>query len=229
MTRWFVPVVLLALGLALGVALVPAHAGGCATSYSTFTPTYFSSYSHAYPYAYSTPVKVVKKEVAVPVAVYPVFVPAYTASYVPPAATPAPAAAAPAAQNDTRAILDALKAIDGRLRALEAPGLPPPAMRPAAPQEGYAPRAPAPAHAPGAGKAPAVFGAKCARCHTRGGEKGGFVLVEPDGRASALDARQALATVRSVYSGRMPPRSSGVPALTDQEVGEVMGWLETLK
>ncbi len=176
------------------------------------------------------------KEVAVaqvvtPVAVYTplaVLVPTYAATYVP-APSPAPAAV-PAASADTKAILDALKAIDGRLSALERTRPSPPAK----PADPFAPAGDPPAPPPAearAGKAPAVFASKCASCHTRGKESAGgdFVLLEQDGSVAKLDARAVLAAARRSYNGTMPPKSSKVPALTDAEVAEVMAWLDTQK
>lgn len=186
---------------------------------------------------------VVTRDVAIAQVVTPVtvlqplavLVPAYGAAYYPPA--PAPVAPVPAQQSaDTRAILDALKALDGRLQALER-------TRPASPV------APAPAPAPGpmvpaddpfnpgvrapgaAARVPAVFGAKCASCHTRGKEDagGGFVLLEPDGSVAKLDPRGVLATARRSYSGTMPPKKSTVAPLTDAEVAEVMEWTNSVR
>ncbi len=185
--------------------------------------------------------KVVVQEVAVaqvvtPVAAYQtlaVLVPAYAAAYHP---APAPAApVAPAGPSaDTKAILDALKALDGRLQALERtrPASPAaPAPGPMAPAGGDDPFNPAGVRAPVAGKAPAVFSAKCASCHQRGKEDagGGFVLLEPDGSVAKLDARAVLATARRSYGGTMPPKKSSVAPLTDAEVAEVMAWLDTMK
>jgi mono/diheme cytochrome c family protein len=190
--------------------------------------------------------KVVVQEVAVaqvvtPVAAYQtlaVLVPAYAAAYHP---APAPAPAAPVApagpSADTKAILDALKALDGRLQALERtrPGAPaspapaPPAPMPPAGTDD--PFNPAGARAPAPGRAPAVFAAKCASCHQKGREDagGGFVLLEADGSVAKLDARAVLATARRSYGGTMPPKKSSVAPLTDAEVAEVMAWLDTMK
>lgn len=174
-----------------------------------------------------------------PVAVFQpiaVAVPTYTAAYTP---APAPAHTSPAGQSDTKAILDAIKALDARLANLEGKGgsrpatpSPAPAPPPMAPADPFNP-APAPAAAskPAAaatGKAPAVFAAKCVQCHARGKEDagGGLVLLEVDGSAVKLDARAALATARRSYNGTMPPKSSKIPPLTDEEVSEIMAFVD---
>ncbi len=165
-------------------------------------------------------------------------VPVYAGSYYP---YPAPAPAAPVApagpSADTKAILDALKALDGRLQALErtrpgAPAAPAPAPPAPMPPAGTDdPFNPAGVRAPVAGRAPAVFAAKCASCHQKGKEDagGGFVLLEADGSVAKLDARAVLATARRSYGGTMPPKKSSVAPLTDAEVAEVMAWLDTMK
>lgn len=176
-----------------------------------------------------------------PVAVFQpiaVAVPTYTAAYTP-APAPAPAHASPAA-SDTRAILEAIKSLEARLANLEGkggsrPSTPSPAPAPVPPMAPADPFNPAPAPAaaskPAAaatGKAPAVFAAKCVQCHARGKEDagGGLVLLEVDGSAVKLDARAALATARRSYNGTMPPKSSKIPPLTDEEVSEIMAFVD---
>lgn len=194
---------------------------------------------------YSAPV-VVKKVVAapvyaaavVPVAVYqPVTlaVPLYGAAYVPAPVAPAvPAAApqpAPGPSADTKAILDALRALDGRLRSLEGRGAAPvpPAANPVPPPPGPPPGA---AAAP-AGGTPRVFTAKCIQCHQRGKLDEGttFVLLEPDGSVAPLNVRSQLMTSRKLYNFSMPPKDNKfkIPPCTDQEVAEAMAYLDTLK
>jgi mono/diheme cytochrome c family protein len=67
----------------------------------------------------------------------------------------------------------------------------------------------------------------CASCHDNAvakGKGGGFAMT--DGQAFAkLTDRQALSVAREVYSGRMPKSSK----LTDEEVGQIMSWLDTQK
>ena len=175
-----------------------------------------------------------------PVAVFQpiaVAVPTYTAAYTP-APAPAPAHASPAA-SDTRAILEAIKSLEARLANLEGkggsrPSTPSPAPAPVPPMAPADPFNPAPAPAAAAskpaapGKAPAVFATKCAQCHSRGKEDagGGLVLLEVDGSAAKLDARAALATARRSYNGTMPPKSSKIPPLTDEEVSEIMAFVD---
>ena len=186
------------------------------------------------------PAAVVSHAAAVlPVAVFQpiaVAVPTYTAAYTPTPA-PAPAHGSPG-HPDAKALLEALRAIEARLQALEgksgsrptspAPASPaaPPPMPPA--NDPFNPPAASSRPAATAGKAPAVFSTKCAQCHARGKEDagGGLVLLEADGSAAKLDARAALATARRSYNGTMPPRSSKIPPLTDEEVSEIMGFVD---
>ena len=164
-----------------------------------------------------------------PVAVYQpvtIAVPAYSASYVP-GVPAAPAAAVPAAPPmpgaDQAAILKALQAIEARLTALEKGG-----ARPVDPFNPGAPPAATAPPGPARGKLTAIFAAKCNQCHQRGKETdgGNFVLTEPDGSLTKLDPRAQLATVRRSYSGTMPPKSSKVPPLTDEEVAEILANLK---
>lgn len=67
----------------------------------------------------------------------------------------------------------------------------------------------------------------CAACHSADMAKAkgaGFTLFDVAGFASLTD-KQALAIARNVYSGRMPKGGK----LSDEEVGQVMSWLDTLK
>lgn len=166
-------------------------------------------------------VKVVK-EVVVPVAV-PVLIPAYGAVYAPPVvpATPAPAAQAGVPPADLRAIADSLRAIDQRLRSLEGKPAPAPAA-PAAPAQErpadpFNPGTPQ-AQAQPAGNALAIVTAKCAQCHSGNAEKGGGLVLVEGGTLSKLADRAGRKTISTVYRGTMPPKSSGIPPLTDEEV-----------
>lgn len=170
-------------------------------------------------------VKVVVKEVVVPVAV-PVLIPAYGAVYTPPVvpATPAPAAQqAAVAQQDLRAIADSLRAIDQRLRSLEgkpAPATPAPAA-PAAqerPADPFNPGTPQAQTQPPAGNALAIVQAKCAQCHSGTAEKGGGLVLVENGVLAKLADRAGRKTLGTVYRGTMPPKSSGIAPLTDEEV-----------
>lgn len=141
-----------------------------------------------------------------------------------------PLSPAAASGADMRAIMTTLERINARLDVLEGKR-PPPAMERAEPKVGDPPAKTPGAKAPGVGKLPAVFGAKCAQCHQRGNEsKGGeFVMLEPDGTLAKLEAKQLLGIARKVYLGQMPPKSSKVEALSDSEVSEIIGFLDTLK
>lgn len=68
---------------------------------------------------------------------------------------------------------------------------------------------------------------KCMACHDASIAKGkgaGFVLHGVEGFVKLSD-RQALNIAREVYSGRMPKNNK----LTDEEVGQIMNWLDTVK
>lgn len=163
-------------------------------------------------------VKVVKELVAVPV-----LIPAYGAVYTPPV-VPAPQAVAPA---DLRAIADSLRAIDARLRSLEGkpapatPAPPPPAPPPAGeqprPADPFNPGTPQAQTAP-AGNALAIVTAKCAQCHSGTAEKGGGLVLVEGGALAKLADRAGRKAIGTVYRGTMPPKSSGVAPLTDEEV-----------
>lgn len=172
---------------------------------------------------------VVKKEVAVvtpviaPIAVYAPIA-AYAAVYSPP--PPAPAATVPAAsgQPELKTILDAIQSIDRRLQALEGGGA---KTSPRGPD----PFSPGPLQQTKAGSSapPTVFGAKCASCHEAkvSGEKGGaFTLLEGAAPAKLTD-RQIRKVMSVSYSGRMPPK--GHVPLTDEEVGQIVAYLDQLK
>lgn len=186
----------------------------------------------------TTPVVVQKSVVAVdtvftPVAVFaafPVAVPTYTAAYSPAAVAPSQQAstgAVPASTPSEMAlVLSELKKLNGRIDAIERrmgqPGGPPPMPRaeelPTKARSELSPEK----------KALALFGSKCAVCHNQGNETkgGGFVLLS-GGAITKLDSKQLVRLSSHVYKGTMPPRSSGVAALTDEEVGEVMNWIDT--
>ena len=182
----------------------------------------------------------VVKEIITPVAV-PVLIPAYGAVYTPPAPAPAAPAAPSVAPQDLKAIADSLRAIDQRLRSLEAkPGVPPaapaappaPAATPAAPAAQAKPADPFnPGAAPQAATSPnalAIVQGKCAVCHsaeTAAAKGGGLSLIE-GGTLAKLTDRQARKVMTTVYRGTMPPKSSGIPALTDEEVSVLVSILD---
>jgi mono/diheme cytochrome c family protein len=233
-------------GGALGLlaAVEPVRAGCQTYSYPAAT------YSYAAPVSYQVveKVKVVKQEV--PVAVY---VPLYTAVYAPalyPAAPPAAAApamppAAPAAPampekapcaDQTARLLSVLEGLDARLKRLEGNGgaLPPlnqdrpvpPAHMPVKPDNTLpAPQAQAPL------TAAHVFGTKCSQCHDAkvAKEKGRGFVLGGDGKLATLSDRQLRKVLTQIATNKMPPKDSGIPPLTEQEMAAVVNYVETQK
>ena len=167
-----------------------------------------------------TQTAVVTNAVVIPVAQF-VAVPLYTANYSPvPAAPTAAPAPAPAANPDLKAILDALKSLDARVRSIEGK-----AGSPAVPGDGKPPKA-----ASASLSALWIFSNKCAACHDKGvaGEKGGGLVLLDAGKVAALTDRQARKVLSASYAGRMPPKSSGV-SLTDEEVATIATFVDNLK
>lgn len=74
-----------------------------------------------------------------------------------------------------------------------------------------------------------MFATKCASCHQQGreGDGGGFVLLDAAGSPVRLEAKGLLAMSKVSYSGRMPPKKSGIAPLTDPEVAEIMAWVDS--
>lgn len=177
---------------------------------------------HHAPVVHAPAVKVVKEVVAVPVAV-PVLVPAYGAVYVPPVVPAAPAAQQAAPAADLKAIADGLRAIDARLRSLEGRPATTPATPPAAgaqdrPSDPFNPGAGPQAQTAPAGNALAIVQAKCAQCHSGDASKGGGLVLVEGGTLSRLADKAGRKTIGAVYRGTMPPKSSGIAPLTDEEV-----------
>lgn len=208
-----------------------AAAATCAVRARVVAPVYSAA-------VYAAPVvaeKVVEK-VVVPVATY-VPVPVYAAVYTPPAHPPMPPAEL--RRDDLRQILEALQALDGRLKALErpsAPAHPEPAPEPApapAPPGKVDPFLPKPKktgalEAPRAPSALAVFQVRCAGCHeakTSADKGGGFTLLQGE-RLVALTDRQARKVATMSYTGKMPPKKTGI-TLTDQEVSLIVDFIDT--
>lgn len=119
-----------------------------------------------------------------------------------------------------------LKDLDGRLRKLEAAQDQPIPLAPAVPAKPKAQSA-APAAHPGL----LVVQAKCASCHEAkvAAEKGGGLALTDGAAAAKLDDRAARKVLSLAYAGKMPPKSSGVPALTDPEVGALVQWIDSMK
>ncbi len=139
----------------------------------------------------------------------PVVVASYGASYQP--------------NNDNSEILKLLKAMNDRMDRIEKGQAAPAASQPAAKQAPgleLVPNAPA-----------AVITAKCAKCHQSGGESkgGGFTLLAKDGSALRLDDGAKWRVMRNAYKGVMPPAKSGLPALTDAEVTDILEYLDSMK
>ena len=146
---------------------------------------------------------------------FPVFVPTYTASYIPPpvaytqgaAAVPAPhqTAQPPACEQELATLKARLAELEKRLSPT------PPQVQPPA----------------GQAKGLAIMQARCASCHEEKvaqGKGSSFVLFKGNG-LSSLDSAAQNKVLRNVYTGRMPKNGT----LTDAEVAEVIGFLDTLK
>jgi len=71
-----------------------------------------------------------------------------------------------------------------------------------------------------------LFQAKCALCHEKAvaAKGGGFVLLD-GGKIAPLNYKQALYVGTKTFLGSMP---KGGP-LTDEEVGAIQSWLDSLK
>lgn len=170
-------------------------------------------------------VVVEKQVVAVAAAVVPVIShyiqPLYGAHY-----TPAPQAAA--TDQELAAAVKALAAEVQELRRVMRPTMPPadgdPPAKPPKPVDPFNPQ-------PLKGAASDVqrlFASRCAACHEsdRASTKGGDFALLRGGELSPMDLGTAAKVARELYSGRMP---KGGKPLTDQEIGTVMAWLDTLK
>ncbi len=212
-------VVLSALTLA---APLPAWAGGCYSSSYSYTPYVAPTYYPPPP----------------PIAVATYYAiqtfPLYTAGYVqPPAALPVAATAtttagaavttAPAESScEARA-----KALEARLVTLEKL-----LTQPSSPATASPVTQPAGAAAPaGASHGLATLTSHCAACHGAAAKEKGKGLALFAGNALVpLTARQTLKIIGQVNSARMPPpdNKEGIPPLTDQQVADVIGYLEAV-
>lgn len=74
-----------------------------------------------------------------------------------------------------------------------------------------------------------ILQAKCAACHdaTVSKSKGGSFTMFDKGSLALLSDRQLRKVSTRTYAGDMPPK--GQPQLTDQEVGEIQRWLNSLE
>lgn len=72
----------------------------------------------------------------------------------------------------------------------------------------------------------AVLKKSCVACHDAStAKKGGGVVFFEGGNLMKLNDKQALSIVREIYSGRMPKGSK----ITDEDVGAIMGLLDSIK
>lgn len=192
-----------------------------------FTPGYST---------YAAPVVVNKTVVEQVLIATPLLVPVYSTGYVPPPVAPpaapvAPAPAQPPAANNNDQVLEALKAINRRLDALEKAqqgGVPEPVQPP--------PAAPAAGRRDAAGLA--ILKARCASCHTDGrlfaglGHTTTFVLFKADGSPAPLSAAQKFKALQTCRNGSMPVRQ-GPGGLTpeplkDEEYAAVEEYLHSV-
>lgn len=255
------PLVVVAAGLGLFLTPAPARTSGCG------------------PIRHRAPIVAVVKKDAIVVKEVPVLAkfvavlpvaefPTYGAYYTPPAVayvpqpapqaaavTPPPAQAQAASASDLKLVLEALKALDGRLGAVEArlggrtapavpaPAAPAPAVPTPAPADPFnpaavpqasgqtEPRSAARATSQPGAELSKLFQTRCAACHeaaTSAEKGGGFTLME-GAELAKLDERQVRRLASVSYKGSMPPKSSGLPALTDAEVALVMQYVDGLK
>lgn len=191
----------------------------------------------------SKPVVVAKAVVAVapviPVAIYapiPVFGAVYTPPVAVPAApvapTPGPTVTAPrpalaASDEALQTIITELRSLKARIDSVEkklgptvtAPGK----MPPAAEEKPEDKKAAKPTEHPGVG----AMRAKCASCHeaTVANKKGGNFVMFTGASLATLQPKQILRVATQAYSGRMPPKASGV-VLNDEEVAQIMAWAD---
>jgi hypothetical protein len=127
------------------------------------------------------------------------------------AANCAPATTVQAAPKKTplEECQDRLQAAEAELQRLKAGQAP---KRPPANQQGAAP-----AHVQ-------ILAAKCSSCHDAGNaaDKGnGFVLMQ-NGQLAQMDQARLGKVINRLATGRMPPKTSGIAALTEAETSTVL-------
>lgn len=171
---------------------------------------------------------VVKKVVAVvePVSYYQplaIAIPTYTAAYVAPVVpaavptAPAPAGASGANSADLKAIVDILKSLDQRLKALEQGGKPATTPSPPKPKDPFNP----------GNKAQDVKGSvtisRCAVCHdAKVSQKlGKGITLWTDGKWTASD-KLRIKALSEIRRNTMPPEknSLGIKQLSDEEANQ---------
>lgn len=230
----------LVVGLFALVLTPTATADHCATPRVTYrapyvapsyhVPTYVAPTYHA-PVTYNhTPVvkKVVNYDYKKDDAYYLKFVavvplvelPTYSAVYTPPYA---PVQAPPNRQSneDLKKVLDAIKELGVRVRALEGRTTPAPTAPTTTPPVGSAAPATTPPTIP---DVKLVNKNKCALCHERGSEAsgGGFVLSEKDGTIVRMTSEQLAELDEQIYANKMPKlnakaKAKGITSLNDLE------------
>lgn len=189
-------------------------------TYATYTPTVVTPVVEA----------VVTPVLAATFIPVPVAVPQYSVGPaiqpVAPVAATAPAAAAVAPNREVEALKLEILKLRQELEAARKPAAPvtPAPLTPPTPQASAAPANPAAAVAQ-------VFTAKCASCHDKAvsAQKGGSFTILDGGKLATLNDRSARLVASRLYTGRMPPPKSGIAPCTDEEVGLIMAFLDTLK
>ena len=230
MSKVFLASLALILTGSLTLAVCPTATVVRPVSYPSYTP-YYSPYIVR---KVVTPVivKEVVKQVYTPVAVYapfPVAIPYYGAVYNPSMPTSMPGADTGITPTGGLAeVLVELRKLNSRIDALERkrptdPFAPAPLVKPSGATE----------IRPGATATPrdgalAIFTNKCAACHdaTVSATKGGGLTLLEKGVLSKLTDKQARKVMTTSYNGKMPPKSSGIAALTDEEVSSIVNHLD---
>jgi len=182
----------------------------------------------------------------VPPAAYPALPP------TPPAPQAAPAPTPPqTSHSEMKQVLEILQKMDSRITALEKspPMVSPTTPTPVAPmhtqpQPNLPPTPTRPQTAPGTGtpgtgtpgagasvSASGVLQTKCVSCHEtkNAAEKGGGFVLFDGVNLQKPDNLALRKLITQVYSGKMPPRTSGIQSLTDEEVGVVVAWVDSIK
>ncbi len=123
-----------------------------------------------------------------------------------------------------------LRKIGSRLDALEKMPRPQPAQ-PTVPSPGdpFNPVMPPATEALKTGTGAAeIFAAKCAQCHTSGklNPDTSFALLDAAGKVLPLSDQQGKRVLTKTYGGKMPPRDSKIPPLTDEEVASIVAFIE---
>lgn len=155
--------------------------------------------------------------------------------------TPAPQVPAPqTSHSEMKQVLEILQKMDSRISALErSPERSPVPFTPSTPTTPTQPNLPptptkpqtAPATPGASASASSVLQTKCISCHEtkNAAEKGGGFVLFDGTNLQKPDNLALRKLVTQVYSGKMPPRTSGISSLTDEEVGVVVAWVDSIK